>query len=281
MGNPPFVRRQFRSREQAADMDAVYAVTVAQTAMWIAECKMMQETNAILAKNFTPLPLADSARIFEGNALKMEWGDLISRGDRENVVKFDYIMGNPPFVGRQFRSREQAADMDAVYADWKDVNHGVLDYVCAWYKKAADLMRGTPTRAAFVSTNSICQGELVAPMRRPLFERYGVVIDFAWRTFRWDSEAAEKAAVHCVIVGFHVEAEKNGRGDRENVESAVGSRNAPQKAQLSEERLRSKKHLTVRPWKANKACEALTILRSGTAERSETAEGRESNTARS
>ena len=169
-----------------------FAVAVAKTALWIAEAQMRGETSEILHRAPDYLPLRDPGGIVEGNALRLDW------------PKADYVMGNPPFVGRQFRTPEQAADMDAVYADWKDTNYGKLDYVAAWYKKAADLMkRGEASRTAFVSTNSICQGESVAAMWKPLFERAGVVIDFAWRTFRWDNEAAEKAAVHCVIIGFH------------------------------------------------------------------------------
>ncbi|MBQ3748382.1 MAG: class I SAM-dependent DNA methyltransferase, partial [Kiritimatiellae bacterium] len=123
---------------------------------------------------------------------------------------FEYIMGNPPFVGLSFRTKDQASDMDAVYVDWKDTNYGKLDYVCAWYKKAVDYILATKntkcTKVAFVSTNSICQGECVAAMWEPMFSRANVEIDFAWRTFRWDNEtvASEKAHVHCVIVGFHV-----------------------------------------------------------------------------
>ena len=123
---------------------------------------------------------------------------------------FDYIMGNPPFVGHQYRTREQAADMDAIYIDWKDTNYGKLDYVCAWYKKAIDFILATKntkrTKVAFVSTNSICQGECVAAMWEPMFSRANAEIDFAWRTFRWDNEtiASEKAHVHCVVIGFHV-----------------------------------------------------------------------------
>ena len=169
-----------------------FAVAVAKTALWIAEAQMRGETSEILHRAPEYLPLRDPGGIVEGNALRVDW------------PKADYVMGNPPFVGHQFRSREQAADMDAVYADWADTNYGKLDYVAAWYKKAADLMRrGEASRAAFVSTNSICQGESVAAMWKPLFERAGVVIDFAWRTFRWDNEAEEKAHVHCVIIGFH------------------------------------------------------------------------------
>ena len=165
-----------------------FAVTVAQTAMWIAECKMMEDTNRILSKNFTPLPLTDSAKIVEGNALRMEW------------PKADYIMGNPPFIGARNKSPEQAADVESVFPGWKNV--GNLDYVTCWYKKTNDIMKGTATRAAFVSTNSICQGDGVAILWKPLFAE-GLEIDFAWRTFVWDSEALDKAHVHVVIVGFH------------------------------------------------------------------------------
>ena len=121
---------------------------------------------------------------------------------------FDYIMGNPPFVGARNKSKEQAADMEAVFGeDWKSL--GNLDYVTAWYKKAMDILATKNTKAtkvAFVSTNSICQGDGVAALWKPLFAQ-GLEIDFAHRTFRWDSEATEKAHVHCVIVGFHVKKE--------------------------------------------------------------------------
>lgn len=173
-----------------------FAVSVAKTALWIAEAQMLRETAEILHREPDYLPLKDYANIVEGNALRMDWPQT------------NYIMGNPPFVGHQYRTREQAADMDAVYADWKDTNYGKLDYVCTWYKKAVDCILATKdtkvTKVAFVSTNSICQGESVAAMWKPLFERAGVVIDFAHRTFRWDNESFEKAHVHCVIVGFHV-----------------------------------------------------------------------------
>ncbi len=175
-----------------------FAVSVAKTAMWISEAKMLNETAKILHAPPKYLPLHDYDGIVEGNALRMDW------------PRADYIMGNPPFVGLSFRTKEQAADMDAVYADWKDTNYGKLDYVCAWYKKAVDCILATKntkcTNVAFVSTNSICQGECVAAMWEPMFSRANVVIDFAWRTFRWDNEtiANEKAHVHCVIIGFHI-----------------------------------------------------------------------------
>ena len=167
-----------------------FAVAVAKTALWIAEAQMLRETAEILHREPDYLPLHDYANIVEGNALRMDW------------PRTTYIMGNPPFVGLSFRTKDQAADMDAVYADWKDTNYGKLDYVCAWYKKAVECANA---HCAFVSTNSICQGECVAAMWEPMFTRANVEIDFAWRTFRWDNEtiASEKAHVHCVIVGFH------------------------------------------------------------------------------
>ena len=188
-----------------------FAVSVAKTAMWISEAKMLNETANILHAPPKFLPLHDYDGIVEGNALRMDWGNLLAAKNAENAkIGFDYIMSNPPFVGHQYRTREQAADMDAIYADWKDTNYGKLDYVCAWYKKAVDCILATKnikrTKVAFVSTNSICQGECVAAMWEPMFSRANAEIDFAWRTFRWDNEtiASEKAHVHCIVVGFHV-----------------------------------------------------------------------------
>ncbi|MBP5435648.1 methylase, partial [bacterium] len=129
---------------------------------------------------------------------------------------YDYIMGNPPFVGHQWRSKEQQSDMDAVFKDFGN-NHGKLDYVCCWYKKALDIIRYTNVRCAFVSTNSICQGESVAALWKPLFD-VGLKIDFAWRTFRWDSESTQKAHVHCVIVGFSCRDTRGSRAENNAVE---------------------------------------------------------------
>lgn len=173
-----------------------FAVSVAQTALWIAESQMMIETEQILHRRIDFLPLKRYAHIVKGNALRMDWNALLA--DNEH---FDYILGNPPFIGARNKSPEQAADIETVFAAWK--NAGNLDYVTCWYKKAADLMRGTSTRCALVSTNSICQGESAALLWKPLFAQ-GAEIDFAWRTFIWDSEANEKAHVHVVIIGFHV-----------------------------------------------------------------------------
>ena len=172
-----------------------FAVTVAKTALWIAESQMMKETEDIMHMSLDFLPLKSYANIVEGNALRMDWESVVSKQE------LNYIMGNPPFVGARMMSPEQKDDLNSVFPGWK--NAGNLDYVSCWYKKAADLMDGTAVRSALVSTNSVTQGESVANLWKPLFEA-GVHIDFAHRTFRWDSEAKMKAHVHCVIVGFSV-----------------------------------------------------------------------------
>lgn len=171
-----------------------FAVTVAKTALWIAESQMMKETEMICHRNLEFLPLKSYANIVEGNALRIDWESVVPKD------KLNYIMGNPPFVGARLMSKEQKNDLLSVFGSkWK--NTGNLDYVSCWYKKAADLMNGTAIRTALVSTNSVSQGESVAILWKSLFEN-GVHIDFAYRTFRWDSEASIKAHVHCVIIGF-------------------------------------------------------------------------------
>ena len=173
-----------------------FAVTVAKTALWIAESQMMKATGDIVNMSLDFLPLKSYANIVEGNALRMDWERLVPK------TTLNYIMGNPPFVGARLMCKEQKDDLLAVFgAKWKHA--GNLDYVSCWYKKTADLMRGTTLRAALVSTNSVSQGESVSILWKPLFEE-GVHIDFAHRTFRWDSEASIKAHVHCVIIGFSI-----------------------------------------------------------------------------
>lgn len=172
-----------------------FAVTVAKTALWIAESQMMQETMEIVRMPLDFLPLKTNAYIVEGNALRLDWESVVPKAE------LNYIMGNPPFVGARLMGKEQKDDVNAVFPGWR--NAGNLDYVACWYKKSADLMTGTQIRAALVSTNSVTQGETVANLWKPLFEA-GVHIDFAHRTFRWDSEAKIKAHVHCVIVGFSI-----------------------------------------------------------------------------
>ncbi len=171
-----------------------FAVTVAKTALWIAESQMMKETEDIVHISLDFLPLKSYANIVEGNAVRFDWEDVISKN------QLSYLMGNPPFVGARMMDAAQKEDVLYVFGKkWKNV--GNLDYVSCWYKKAVDFCDGTDIRCALVSTNSICQGESVANLWKPLFER-GLHIDYAHRTFRWDSEAKIKAHVHCIIVGF-------------------------------------------------------------------------------
>lgn len=189
-----------------------FAVTVAKTALWIAESQMMKETEKILLVPLEFLPLKTNAFIVEGNALRVDWESVVPKS------KLNYIMGNPPFVGARLMGKEQKADVNTIFPGWK--NAGNLDYVCCWYKKASDMMQGTSVCSALVSTNSVAQGESVANLWKPLFDA-GVHIDFAYRTFRWDSEAKIKAHVHCVIIGFSVAASSTPKklfdGDRYQV----------------------------------------------------------------
>ena len=182
-----------------------FAVTVAKTALWIAESQMMKETEAIIVQHLDFLPLTTNANIVEANALRIDWNDVVDKS------KLNYIMGNPPFVGYSLQSKSQKSDILSVYVDEKGKPYhaaGKIDYVAGWYFKAAQLIQGTSIRVAFVSTNSITQGEQVAGVWKPLYDRFGIHIDFAYRTFIWDSEASLKAHVHCIIVGFSEIASK-------------------------------------------------------------------------
>ena len=170
-----------------------FAVTVARTALWIAENQMLQETESLLVMHLDFLPLKSYPNICEGNALRMNWEDVAPK----SRVKF--IMGNPPFSGARWMGKSQKEDMSSVFGSLKNI--GNLDYVTAWYWLAAKYIHGTDIRAAFVSTNSITMGEQPAIFWHPLFKQ-GIHIDYAYRTFVWDSEASIKAHVHCVIVGF-------------------------------------------------------------------------------
>ena len=240
-----------------------FAVTVAKTALWIAESQMVAETEAILSQNIDFLPLTNHANIVEGNALRMDWttlsetaetgflfaeklnvykidknsGDIpvhdsalqndtslygrkfkelnvitkeveekeLPEAKKEKIV-YDYIIGNPPFVGARWMDKRQKEDVLLTFGkDWQGV--GDLDYVCSWYKKALSAIKDQKTRCAFVSTNSIVQGNAVAILWKRLFAE-GLHIDFAWQTFKWSNETADKgnmAAVHCVIIGFCTE----------------------------------------------------------------------------
>lgn len=189
-----------------------FAVTVAKTALWIAESQMIQETEKILSQSIDFFPLTTNAFIVEGNALRMDWETLKPIDEYVHLndglfagfateldgskIDYDYIMGNPPFVGRRYRSVEQQREI-AQFFKYKDI-----DYVACWYKKAAQLIKESGVRCAFVSTNSITQGEQVAALWQELFTQYKIQIDFAYQTFVWDSESTQKAHVYCVIIGF-------------------------------------------------------------------------------
>ena len=228
-----------------------FAVTVATTALWISEAKMLRETERIIHRDIDFLPLKNYANIREGNALRMEWDvferpsdtptiraknvhliveseptmvsepadeydelnivtshfDSIAKPEvKQYEVHYDYIMGNPPFVGARQMDEDQKNDVLRIFgAKWKNV--GNLDYVCCWYRRAWQLIKYADTKAAFVSTNSICQGEQVANLWQPLMED-GLHIDFAYRSFRWESESSQKAQVHCIVVGFGKQGNK-------------------------------------------------------------------------
>ncbi len=218
-----------------------FAVTVATTALWISEAQMLAETEKIIKQDIDFLPLKAYHNIREGNALRMDWDIIempsniptihaknayvifeeeskmasesdvyedinlvtsdLKRGPKPNLrykEHYDYIMGNPPFVGYSLQSKEQKEDLRNLMTGFGSN----IDYVAGWYYKASQLIRKTNTRCAFVSTNSITQGEQVTAIWKPMFEKFGIHFDFAYRTFRWDSEASLKAHVHCVIIGF-------------------------------------------------------------------------------
>ncbi len=168
-----------------------FAVTVAKTALWIAESQMMKETEDILHTDLDFLPLKSYANITEGNALRIDWETVVPKD------KLNYIMGNPPFVGYKLQTTEQKDDLIPLFKDAKNI-----DYVAGWYYKAAELMVSTKIITAFVSTNSISQGEQVSSIWKYLFDKFEIAIQFAYQTFKWVSESAKSAAVHCVIIGF-------------------------------------------------------------------------------
>ena len=175
-----------------------FAVSVAKTALWIAESQMLEETEGIVNQNFDFLPLKSNANIVEGNALRLDWNTICP------AEQLSYIIGNPPFSGARVMESgsEQKKDMDFVFGSkWE--KYGNLDYVSGWYLKCAQMMQANPNiKSALVSTNSITQGNQVPILWEPLIENYNVDIDFAYRTFRWDNGAKDEAKVHCVIIAF-------------------------------------------------------------------------------
>ncbi|MBQ8845325.1 MAG: class I SAM-dependent DNA methyltransferase [Clostridia bacterium] len=194
-----------------------FAVTVAKTALWISESQMMKETEMIVNRQLEFFPLKSYANIVEANALRIDWNEVVPKD------KLSYIMGNPPFVGGMMMTKEQKQDLSNVVGDIKGV--GELDFVSGWYYKADEYIRGTRIECAFVSTNSICQGQQAVTMWKPLFEK-GIKIQFAHKTFVWDSEAHQKARVHCIIVCFAYNDRKEKilfDNDRERVVSNINS----------------------------------------------------------
>lgn len=171
-----------------------FAATVAKTALWIAEAQMFMKTKEILHFKSDFLPIKSYPNITVGNALRLDWEEIVPKD------KLDYIMGNPPFVGARLMNKEQKEDISQVFGKLKGA--GNLDYVACWYKKAADFIKDAIIQVAFVSTNSITQGEQVSILWEPLITDNKITINFAYRTFKWDSEASLKAQVHVVIVGF-------------------------------------------------------------------------------
>lgn len=171
-----------------------FAVSVAKTALWIAEEQMMEATQEVVVAPFHFLPLKSNSSIVEGNALRMDWNDVLP------AEKCAYICGNPPFIGGKLMNKEQRQEIVDLYGKkTKLVNS--IDYVSGWYYKASEYLT-EEANAAFVSTNSICQGQQVSPVWKTLVQRFGIFINFAWKTFIWDSEAISKAHVHVVIIGF-------------------------------------------------------------------------------
>ena len=173
-----------------------FAVTVAKTALWIAESQMLKETEEIINLSLDFLPLKSYANIVEGNALRTDWESVVPKD------KLNYIMGNPPFIGARMMDQGslQKTEVQDTFGNIKDVQD--LDYVTCWYKLAAEYIKNTKIEVAFVSTNSICQGAQVPILWNVLFNDLGVHINFAYQTFKWGSESSDQAAVHCVIIGF-------------------------------------------------------------------------------
>jgi hypothetical protein len=183
------------------NVDALYGIEIeefpariTEVALWLIDHQMNMRLSEAFGRYYARIPLRASAHIHNDNALHLDWETVIPK------EKLSYILGNPPFIGKQYRTPEQDVDIDAVFGGVKGA--GVLDYVAAWYLKAAQYIQGTRIVCAFVSTNSISQGEQVTILWPELFNRYHIKIHFAHRTFAWSSEARGKAAVHVVIIGF-------------------------------------------------------------------------------
>lgn len=203
------LRQFYKHGEQVTHIDAVIWIDVdqfngieydewpsriAEVAMWLVDHQMNMVIMEEFGQYFARLPLKKSANIVHGNALRINWEDVVPKN------KLSYIFGNPPFIGHQLRNKNQIDDMFFVFRDAK--RSGRLDYVAAWYIKAAIYINSTQIKVAFVSTNSISQGEQAGILWSILFEKFKLKIHFAHRTFNWSNEAKGNAAVHCIIIGF-------------------------------------------------------------------------------
>lgn len=176
-----------------------FAVSVARTAMWIAENQMLEETKDTVYYNKDFLPLDSNDSIYEGNALRINWTTIVK------PYELDYLMGNPPFIGYSMQNKSQKADIKEVFLDKNgktDKHAGKIDYVAGWFYKAAQYIQNSTVSVAFVSTSSIAQGEQVPFVWKPLLEQFKLTIDFAWTPFNWSNEASQTAVVVCVIIGF-------------------------------------------------------------------------------
>lgn len=199
------------------DVDRFYGIEyeefpaqIAQVAMWLIDHQMNMKASELFGEYYVRLPLRKSATIRNGNALRIDWQSLIQPLPWEKEQpRYHFILGNPPFVGKHLQNAEQKKDMDLIFMGVNGA--GVLDYVSLWYIKAAQYLHTAnnieekdlpKTKVAFVSTNSIAQGEQVGVLWNELFNRYHIKIHFAHRTFKWGNEARGNAAVHVVIIGF-------------------------------------------------------------------------------
>jgi hypothetical protein len=199
------------------DVDRFYGIEyeefpaqIAQVAMWLIDHQMNQVVSQTFGEYYVRLPLRKSATIKHGNALQINWQSLIEPIPWEKIeIGFNYILGNPPFIGTSYQNAEQKKDMASLFSNVN--SFGMLDYVCAWYLKAADYLnihsnkeqnQKLNTKVAFVSTSSISQGEQVGIIWTELYNRYKIKIHFAHRTFKWGNEARLNAAVHVIIIGF-------------------------------------------------------------------------------
>ncbi len=210
------LRETFKSGEQVLDVSSIlwldvdqfygieydeFASKIAEVAMWLIDHQMNMRISEEFGQYFVRLPLTKSAKIIHGNSLQINWEDVVPK------TELSYIIGNPPFYGSKNQTKEQKEDIKLVFNGLKGL--GVLDYVTAWYLKASQFIQETNIKVAFVSTNSITQGEQVSVLWNELINKYGIEIHFAHKTFNWSNEAKNNAAVHVIIVGFANFSPKN------------------------------------------------------------------------